>query len=176
MNALPTTFDPTTSGDPDNAHPREYVASAEQVVRLRGSRPCRVRQSVPWSLKTAGRFRPLLYQIGYRLEGWNVASPGDLPALRPQDRPRAHGCAGADLHGEPFAGAKELLGDPKAEDGVEACLQGECGVPAGKRADAVARGGLALLALAHDSNGGSHQNEATVGRELTRLRPVLLYS
>src|SRR5660398_56690 len=32
------------------------------------------------------------------------------------------------------------------------------------------------LTLALDANGNSHKDEATVGRELTRLRPVLLYS
>ena len=30
-------------------------------------------------------------------------------------------------------------------------------------------------ALAHDADGNPHQHEATVGRELTRLRPVLLH-
>ena len=36
-------------------------------------------------------------------------------------------------------------------------------------------GGLALGSLAHNADGNADENEATAGRELTRLRPVLLY-
>src|SRR5680860_1362798 len=145
-----------------------------EKLTLRGVRPC-VRPLL-WPLNTAGRFRPLFGEVGYWLQGWGRASPGDLPALGPEYRLRAGGCAGTDLHAESFAVTKELLGDTEAEDGVEACLQGERGAPAAEGADPVVSGSLAPLTLALDANGNSHKDEATVGRELTRLRPVLLYS
>jgi hypothetical protein len=102
--------------------------------------------------------------------------PGGLPALGPKDHLRARGSFGKDFHGKAFAGAKELQGDTKAEGGMAAHLKGQLSLPAGKSADAVVKGGLARPALAHNANGNPHQNEAAVGRELTRLRPVFLYS
>src|SRR5660398_195546 len=146
--------------------------------RLGGVRSCTVptvapedRRKIPAPLRRGRLLAPAL----------GLPAPGDLPALCPQERLRAGGCAGTDLHAEAFAVTKELLGDAEAEDGVEVCLQGERGVPAGEAADPVVSGGLAPLTLTPltltaDANGNADQNEATVGRELTRLRPVLLYS
>jgi hypothetical protein len=77
--------------------------------------------------------------------------------------------AGKHLHCKSLAGTKELLRDTKAEGGTAARLEGQPSLPAGKRADTVVIGGLARLALAHDANGNSHENEAAVARKLTRL-------
>lgn len=59
---------------------------------------------------------------------------------------------------------------------MEACLQGERGTPPAKAADPVLSSDLIRLPLALDANGDPRKDEATVGRELTGLRPVLLYS
>src|SRR5665811_262239 len=122
-------------------------------------------RSLLWLLKTAGRFQPLFDEVGYWLQRWGLPAPGDLPALCPQERLRAGGCAGTDLHAEAFAVTKELLGDAEAEDGVEVCLQGECGVPAGEAADPVVSGGLAPLTLTpltltSDASGKGDRTEA----------------
>jgi len=102
--------------------------------------------------------------------------PDDCPALGPNDLLCARGAPGKYFHSEAFASAKELQRDAKAEDAVLARPQGERGVSAPKGADAVVDGGLCLFGLAFEANGNAHENEAAVGREITRLRPVLLYA
>jgi hypothetical protein len=113
--------------------------------------------------------------VGYRPQGWDLALPDDLPALGPKDHLLARGTYGKDLHGKSLAGTKELQGDTKAEGGVATRLKGQLSLSAGEGADAVVKGGLARRSLARNAERNADQYEAAVGRELTCLRPILLY-
>ena len=104
--------------------------------------------------------------VSHRLQGRGFALPGGLPALGPEDSRFSRRRPGKDLDDEVFAGTKELQGDAKAQNSLEACLQGQRGFPAAKGADAVLEGGLTPLTFALHANRNPHQNEAAVGREL----------
>ena len=114
--------------------------------------------------------------VDNRLQGWGIALPRDFPALEPKHSLFARGPPGKDPNDEVLAGTKELKRDAKAQNRRESRLQGERSFPAAEGADAVMEGGLVPLAFALDANGNPHKDEATVGRELTGLLPVLLYS
>ena len=102
-----------------------------------------------------------------------LVSPADLVALSPQDHLGPPGALGSDFQAKVFAGAKELLGNTEAEAGMEAGLQGQLDLPAGKRTNAKAEAGLGLLAIANRAQRNPDADEATVGRELAALGPVL---
>jgi hypothetical protein len=113
--------------------------------------------------------------LSYRLQGWGLALQRDLPALGPEDLLWSGRTPGTDFHGKPFAGAEELQGYAKTEGSLEVRVQGQRGIAALKCADAIVERRLASRSLAHNPDGDTDQNEVTVGRKFTRLRPILLY-
>jgi hypothetical protein len=74
------------------------------------------------------RFHPGL--VSRRLQGRGLASPGDFPASRPQHLLLSGGSSGMDLDQEPLAQAKELQGDAKPKEALQARLQNQRGVQA----------------------------------------------
>ena len=100
--------------------------------------------------------------------------PDDRPALDPHDLHCAGGALTKDFNNKAFASPEELQRDATAKDGGLVFLQGERGVPSAKGTDAVVERGLVLLIRGVDAKGDPDKDEAAVGREITRLRPVLL--
>ena len=101
--------------------------------------------------------------------------PDDRPALDPHDLHCAGGALGKDFNDEAFTSPEKLQRDAKAKDGGLVFLQGQRGVPSAKGTDAVVERGLVLLIRGFDEKGDPDKDEAAVGREIARLRPVLLY-
>ena len=99
--------------------------------------------------------------------------PADLVALSPQDHLRSPGALGSDFQAKVFAGAKEFLGDAKAEARMEAGLEEQLYLSTGKGADAEAEAGLRLLAITGSAQRNPDADEATIRGELAALWPIL---
>ena len=112
--------------------------------------------------------------LSERFQGWSLPLPDDRPALHPHDLHCAGGALTKDFNNEAFASPEELQRDATAKDGGLVFLQGERGVSSAKGTDAVVERGLVLFIRGVDAKGDPDKDEAAVGREITRLRSVLL--
>jgi hypothetical protein len=101
--------------------------------------------------------------------------PGGLPALEPKHSLISAGRPCQDRNDEVLPRTKEFQGDAEAKCGLGTCPQGEGGIPAAKRADAVMENGFASLTFARDANGNPQEHKAAVGRDLAKLLSISLY-